>query len=643
MSTPQQESNTAEAKPTCTPTAPTAEGQNIKRDHRYPHGILLRRCVCDWPEDCRKLTIFWSEFLSNGQRRDGRRAGQIRVPPHKDHPNTPHRRYTQAKRDAYMSYVCGVENRPAEDSKSAVAAAVAAATTTGLSENAAKKKKDRNGQFIALHHFPTEFLKDDGKGLKTESIPLDQAKLLGLPKLDMVPIESDATEFIPEQAEDQLTSEQIALAPRSFNWSSLLVNPKSSKGKGATSSDPKAFVVPSVPWSALMQEYHDAGGKRSTLHYYRRFMTTNGDAENLPAISTETKTANNNMPIEADVAPAQITEEEATKVASLLGRMDSDKEGVAREFLQLERNIQVLNQDTNNGTAKPAPQQKSDAQPNDKPHNTIKENPVENAPPTLGETQEAKPSKKAQASKEDSTKVPEVIKQSPPNKESAAEIPATDAQLNTVEVPKPNMEQTTKPASTVHKAPIPFKKRKVEDLAAFGQGTSATEIHPPNKKDETPKNTKLDEIPGPLKKRKVEDTSNSNKRATRASTSQNSRESITSDETLAADTPKAATPSIPKEGDVSPSLAAPAAAAPETASEEASPTFGNDQVDEMQKELAKAQDLQEKVLQSNAAARQRQRGTGTFTTSRRRKTKLPTKNDDAKVEGKRPRKKRFNL
>ena len=121
--------------------------------NRYKvNGIIRRPCICANSDECRIMTAFWCEAIDDELNcRDPYRAGYIRLPIYQPDPTSPVQFYKNSIRLSYLEHL-----RPPGSSPSARWLA----TTRRQGKNTA--------EFIALHHFPREFLKKSGKGLKIE-------------------------------------------------------------------------------------------------------------------------------------------------------------------------------------------------------------------------------------------------------------------------------------------------------------------------------------------------------------------------------------------------------------------------------------------------------------------------------------------
>lgn len=155
----------------------TSTDKRNGKDHttnRYKvNGIIRRPCVCANSDECREMMAFWCEAVDDDLTcRDPCRAGYIRLPVYQPNAKTPIQLYKNSLRLSYLGHLRPPGSKPS---------ARWLATT--------RRKGKNTAEFIALHHFPREFLKKTGNGLKIEYLDEDMARNYKLSKNDKINVE----------------------------------------------------------------------------------------------------------------------------------------------------------------------------------------------------------------------------------------------------------------------------------------------------------------------------------------------------------------------------------------------------------------------------------------------------------------------
>lgn len=161
---------------TSTATTPATAFSDDKgsKDHttnRYKvNGIIRRPCICENSDECREMMAFWCEAVDDQLNpRDPCRAGYMRLPVYHPEARTPIQHYKNFLRLSFIAHL-----RPLSSAQ----------------EIAKSRRQGKNtAEYVALHHFPREFLKKvGGKGLKIDSLDESTAKKYKLTENDKIKI-----------------------------------------------------------------------------------------------------------------------------------------------------------------------------------------------------------------------------------------------------------------------------------------------------------------------------------------------------------------------------------------------------------------------------------------------------------------------
>ena len=186
---------------TSTPLAQKRTGKDYTTDRYKVNGIIRRPCICANSDECRTIMTFWCASVDDeGTCRDPCRAGYIRLPVYQPNAKSPTQQYKNCLRLSFLGHL-----RPAGSSPSArwLATTRRQGKNTGTSLLAllinniilyCTLSKSHfslivaTAEYVALHHFPRDFLKKDGKGLKIEYLDKEMAKTYKLTKNDKIDV-----------------------------------------------------------------------------------------------------------------------------------------------------------------------------------------------------------------------------------------------------------------------------------------------------------------------------------------------------------------------------------------------------------------------------------------------------------------------
>ena len=153
--------------------APVAKGVAKKRDKTI-NGFGRRKCICENPL-CLEIWKFWCQPAdsSTTEPRDRKRTGYLRLPLFCFDPgNNLEKHYKNKKRCVFFQHLFP---------RGAVPSA---------SERAESRSGSKNTwEYVALHHFPPDYLNEDGSGLSCEILDSGDAESLALSNSDIVDVE----------------------------------------------------------------------------------------------------------------------------------------------------------------------------------------------------------------------------------------------------------------------------------------------------------------------------------------------------------------------------------------------------------------------------------------------------------------------
>jgi hypothetical protein len=158
-----------------------ASNQSSKTKRKNSIGNIHRRsCVCG-NDLCYQIWKFWSDIVddesSGTRRRDKSRAGHVRLPRYNFDAETTDKMFKNKLRIVFYTHLFpkGVTG----DSK----------TTSPRELAESRSGSDNTYEYVAYHHFPPAYLKQDGTGLSAAVVDRETAMELALTDSDIVRVD----------------------------------------------------------------------------------------------------------------------------------------------------------------------------------------------------------------------------------------------------------------------------------------------------------------------------------------------------------------------------------------------------------------------------------------------------------------------